>query len=451
MRIADYIEQSFTNLRKMKLRTFLTTFGVVIGIGALVSMIAFGQGMQSNITKEFKELGLLNYISVYSGGEGDMNRRQGPRRRNFRKQPKDLADLDEKMLEKIRQIKGVEWVFPEIRFPAMIRFNDKEKFTYAQALPAAACQSELIKLTVGKAFDSNDANALIISESMLESMDFNEPQNAIGQQIEVATLTLDSNSFNPALIQSVISGENMPFATESHVFTIFGVSEQTDFGGPGLLRSDVFIPIGAAEKMKKLSATSIEDFFASEEKEKNYSTARVRVSSVEYVEDVKQRIEQLGLRTFAFADMLEGMKKVFILMDIFLFAIGMIAITVACLGIINTMVMSIMERYREIGIMKAIGAGDGDVKKIIFFETATIGFLGGVFGLALGWLVSMIINIVVNQILVQRGVPYVDCFSFPWWLCLGAVVFSILISLSAGIYPAIRAVKVDPVIALRHD
>jgi putative ABC transport system permease protein len=451
MRAADYIEQSFTNLRKMKLRTFLTTFGVIIGIGALVSMIAFGQGMQSNITKEFKELGLLNYISVYSDGEDGMYRRPGPQRRNSRQQPEDLADLDEKMLEKIRRIKGVEWVFPEVRFPAMIRFNNKENFTYIQALPAVACQSELIKLKAGKAFDSNDTNALIISESMLESMDFNEPQNAVGQQIEVATLTLDSNSFNPAMIASVISGQGTVFEMESHIFTIVGISEQSDFGGPGLLHSDVFISIGTSEKMKKLSATSIRDFFESEENQINYSTARVKVSSVEYIEDVKQRIEQLGLRTFAFADMLEGMKTGFILMDVFLFGIGMIAITVACLGIINTMVMSILERYREIGIMKAVGAGDGDVKKIIFFETAMIGFLGGVFGLVLGWLVSMIINIVVNQILVRRGVPYVDCFSFPWWLCLGAVVFSILVSLSAGIYPAIRAAKVDPVVALRHD
>lgn len=451
MRITDYIEQSLTNLRNMKLRTFLTTFGVIIGIGALVSMIAFGQGMQENITKEFKELGLFNYISVFSGDEAGMNRGPGSRRRGFRQQAEDLADLDEEMLEQIRRIKGVEWVFPEVGFPAMIRFNNQENFTYIQALPVVACQSELIKLSAGKAFDSNDANTLIISESMLESMDFNEPQSAVGQQIEIATLTIDSNSFNPAMIASVISGRDTPFEMESHIFTIVGISERSDFGGPGILRSDVLIPIGASEKMKKLSATSIRDFFGTEESGKNYSMARVKVASIEHIEDVKQGIEKLGLRTFAFADMLEGMKKGFMLMDMFLFSIGMIAITVACLGIINTMVMSILERYREIGIMKAVGAADSDVKKIIFFETATIGFLGGVFGLVFGWLVSMIINVVVNQILTRRGVPYVDCFSFPWWLCIGAVLFSILVSLSAGIYPAIRAAKVDPVVALRHD
>jgi putative ABC transport system permease protein len=138
-------------------------------------------------------------------------------------------------------------------------------------------------------------------------------------------------------------------------------------------------------------------------------------------------------------------------MDMFLAAIAMIAITVSTLGIINTMVMSILERYREIGIMKAIGASDKDVKKIFFFESGMIGFLGGVFGLALGWVVSMVINQVANYFMAKQGAPYVHFFSFPWWLCLGAVAFSILVSLAAGLYPAVRAARVDPVVALRHD
>ena len=108
-------------------------------------------------------------------------------------------------------------------------------------------------------------------------------------------------------------------------------------------------------------------------------------------------------------------------------------------------------QYSEIGIMKAVGASDRDIKKIFFFETIMIGFLGGVFGLVLGWIVSVVINQVVNSFLRGEGVPYIQFFSFPWWLCLGAVLFSMLVSLMAGIYPAVRAARVDPVAALRHD
>jgi putative ABC transport system permease protein len=113
--------------------------------------------------------------------------------------------------------------------------------------------------------------------------------------------------------------------------------------------------------------------------------------------------------------------------------------------------MSILERYSEIGIMKAVGASDKDIKKIFFFETSTIGFLGGLFGLALGWIVSGLINQVVNAFLTGEGVPFIQFFSFPWWLCLGAILFAMLVSLVAGIYPAVRAARVDPVVALRHD
>ena len=141
----------------------------------------------------------------------------------------------------------------------------------------------------------------------------------------------------------------------------------------------------------------------------------------------------------------------FLFMDMVLAIVGMIALCVASLGIVNTMVMSILERYGEIGIMKAVGASDRDVKKIFFFESSVIGLLGGVFGLALGWVVSGLINQVVNYFLAKQGVPFIQYFSFPWWLCLGAVVFSITVSLLAGIYPALRAARVDPVVALRHD
>jgi len=91
------------------------------------------------------------------------------------------------------------------------------------------------------------------------------------------------------------------------------------------------------------------------------------------------------------------------------------------------------------------------VKKIFFFGSGVIGFMGGIFGLALGWIVSMLINLVINSFTAKQGVPYMDYFSFPWRLCLGAIVFGIMVSLAAGIYPTVRAARVDPVVALRHD
>jgi len=452
MRISDFIEQSFSNLWKKKLRTVLTIFGVMIGIGALVSMFSFGQGIQDNITNTFNELQLFNYVSVYPRSENNQKipHSEDP---NVPEQSGPYSQiLDDDFIRYVTEIEGVESAFPEVRFPAMIRFNEEERFSLVQVLPADICQSGLMKLRAGRAYKPADSNALIISDMLLRRMKIKEPQTAIGQQIEISTLTVDLSLSNIPNIVTFLRGKGLPFSRESYQFTIVGVTEKMGFAGPMPVRSDVFIMPAESENMKKLSLTSIWDLFqSSQQQAKGYSMVNIKLSSTKYVEPIKEKMEDRGFRTFALVDHLEEIKTGFILMNMFLFAIGMIAITVAALGIINTMVMSILERYKEIGIMKAVGASDGDVKKIFLFESGAIGFLGGVLGLILGWLVSMLINQIVNYFMSRQGVPYIDYFSFRWWLVIGAIIFSILISLAAGIYPTMRAARVDPVVALRHD
>jgi putative ABC transport system permease protein len=115
------------------------------------------------------------------------------------------------------------------------------------------------------------------------------------------------------------------------------------------------------------------------------------------------------------------------------------------------MLMSILERTREIGIMKAIGGEDWDIQKIFFLEAGLIGFLGGWAGVLGGWLGARLVNWIVNRLIVQQGGEATQALVTPWWLVLGAVLFSVIVSLIAGLYPARRAARIDPVIALRHD
>ncbi|MCL5282949.1 MAG: ABC transporter permease [Planctomycetes bacterium] len=461
MRISDYIGQAGGNLWKKKLRTFLTTSGVVIGVGALVCMFAFGQGIQRNITNQFKKLDLFNYISVFAGGRSnrpgessDPDDHGGHRRRRMR----DVQDvnhpgpqLNAQALERIRTIKGVEAVFPEMRFPAQIRLGSKEMFTLIQVLPAEACRSGLIKLRSGACYASDEPNELIISDTLLHRLNGPDPEAAPGTKIEVATLTLDFSLANLLRMAFSAGAQALPFTRETYAFTVVGVAGQIGFMGPLPLQSDVLIPPGAAARMRKLSLTSVWDLFAPAGGGANYSSVSVRVDSPQDVEPVQSQIEAMGFGTFALMDQLRHMRVGFLIMDMFLIAVGMIGITVASLGIVNTMVMSILERYREIGIMKAVGATDGDVQRIFLFESGAIGLLGGLFGLGLGWVVGLIINEVINTLMVRQGAPRMNYFSFPWWLCLGAIAFSILVSLVAGIYPTRRAARVDPVVALRHD
>jgi putative ABC transport system permease protein len=458
MKISDYIEQSFCNLWKKKLRTFLTTSGVVIGVGALVCMFAFGQGIQKNITEQFNKVDLFNYINVSAPHRtgapafsfdpddpdaGGSNRAAARTDINDREAPR----LDAQFLEEARKIEGVETAFPEMRFPAQISLGDKEQFTLVQVLSADICRSGAVPFRAGRCYEAHEPNELILTDSLLRRLGEKEPSNALGREIEVATLTLDLSLRN--LFQMVFSRDeqSLPFVRQSYRFIIVGVAERLPFGG----MSDVYVQPEAAGTMRKLSLTSIWDFFRPASQAANYPSVTVRVRSPKYIAPVKRELESRGLRTFALLDHLEEMRTGFLVMDMFLIAVGMIGITVASLGIVNTMVMSILERYREIGIMKAVGATDGDVQRVFLFEAGMIGLMGGLFGLLLGWGVSCIINEVINAVMARQAAPRMEFFRFSWWLCLGAIGFSILVSLIAGIYPTLRAARVDPVVALRHD
>ncbi len=474
MRISDYIGQACGNLWKKKLRTFLTTAGVVIGIGALVSMFAFGQGIQGNITEQFNKLDLFSYITVLGRRQGerppsyDPDEGGGPREEHHRRRRAGRPDanqptppLNAETLRQIEQIKGVQTAFPEVRFPAQIRLGSREEFTMVQVLAPDVIRSGLVRLRAGQAYEPNDVDRLLISDEMLRRLEVREPALAVGRDIEVSTLSLDLSLGN--LLRMVlgsgstaggsgpVTAQALPFARADYPFRIAGVNQEMGFTGPLPIRSDIFVPPSAAAHMRRLSVTSVWELFEPASERTEYATVSVKVDAPQDVAYVKGQLESRGYRTFAMMDQLREMRLAFLIMDAVLIAIGMIGITVASLGIINTMVMSILERYREIGIMKAVGATDGDVQRIFLFESGMIGLLGGVFGLGLGWVVSVVINGIANTLMARQGVPHMDYFRFPWWLCLGAIAFSILVSLLAGVYPTLRAARVDPVVALRHD
>lgn len=450
MRLADYLEQSFSNLWRRKLRTLLTTFGVIIGIGALVCMIAYGKGIQKNISESFTQMELFNYISVFTDSAlSRLDVRDSSEKKQTDRDSE--AILDDDVLAKIQRMKGVAVVFADVRFPAAVRYNENEEFVLIQVLSSELASSRLVKLRAGKSYVSDGENSLIISDSLLNRFKVKDFQSVLGKEIVVSTLSFDFSQINPMDLSSLFQGERLPFSKETYTFKIAGIAERMGFGGPALLRSDVFVPPDAAKDLKKLPFSNLWDLFRSPAGRQGYSLVNVKLTSPRFVDPVTEEIRDMGFQTFALMDQFEELKRGFLIMDAVLAVIGMIAVVVAALGIINTMVMSILERYSEIGIMKAVGASDRDIKKIFFFETSMIGFLGGVFGLGLGWLVSVLINQVVNHFLTGEGVPFIQFFSFPWWLCLGAILFAMLVSLVAGIYPAVRAARVDPVVALRHD
>jgi ABC-type antimicrobial peptide transport system permease subunit len=473
MTIVDMVALALDNLRRAKLRTALTTLGVVIGIGALTSMIAFGTGMQKNITDAFKTGDLFTSMFItsraidaeeLSGGDPDdiVNAIRGP-----------ASSLTDSTLAAVRQIPGVEIAFPEISFPVRVRMGENEARTTLRALPAdMRLFKPYSKLAFGEFFTDDSSRSLVIGSDALKRMKLvvRDPKVAvaltkedslkgvrvvegdslIGRTIEIVSVALDASQLAGSPLLGLPGMGRMPVSESSTEFRIAGIIRtSTAFSNPEL-KGGVIVPLRAAEAIPRLGFSSVWDLLGGGG-HGTYNSIYVRAKSMTDVAGARAKIEKMGLHVFSFSDQLGEIRRGFLIADSILGAIGTIALVVAALGIANTMVMSILERTREIGIMKAIGASDGEIKLIFFVEAATIGTVGAILGLGLGWLVTRAANLVANARILPQGEPGLNLFYFPLWLILGAIGFSVVISLVAGLYPAVRAAGVDPVEALRHD
>jgi putative ABC transport system permease protein len=233
--------------------------------------------------------------------------------------------------------------------------------------------------------------------------------------------------------------------------TIVGVADLDPESMRGPTRARVFVPLQLAEGLHVLQPNDLRGTTRNAENTPAYSAVTARVKKPNDIQSVEDAVKKMGFNAFSILDASNSVKQVFNVLDIFLGIFGSLALTVASIGIVNTLVMAVLERRREIGIMKALGASDGDVKGLFFVEAGAMGIIGGVLGVAMGWLIGQIINIGANIYFKRQHYPPEQIWLVPWWLVGLAIGISILVSLLSGLYPASRAAKLDPVQALRYE
>jgi putative ABC transport system permease protein len=471
MKSSDLLQFSLDNLWRTKLRTILTTLGVIIGIGALVAMVSFGVGMQKNVTEAFTANDLftsMRVLPVKMDIEQAMSGNLDAAVNNLRAPSRALNDT---AIALIAAMPEVAVVFPEISFPVKLRYRGHEARTTLRSLPAVmGTYKPYDKMGWGSFFKNDSVLEAVLSYPMLADLKIALAEaggkgpadtsrawkrlpadSLLGDEVEVITSVLD---LTKALGGSSLASGPQPFSEHITRLRISGIRPKPHAFSNEQIQGGIVVPLATGKKMPRFAFTSMWSMLSGSSRSgSGYEALYVRVEKMSKVSTVRKRLEELGFSVFALADQLEEIKKGFVMVDTALGAIGIIALIVAALGIINTMVMSILERTREIGVMKAVGASERQIKTIFFFEAGCIGMLGGILGVALGWLASRLANWVANLWVLRQGGPSgnIEFFYLPLWLILGAIGFSVLVSLLAGLYPATRAARINPVEALRHD
>jgi putative ABC transport system permease protein len=468
----DLAELATRNLRESILRNSLTTLGIAVGVSSLVAMLSLGIGLQQLATRRLRKSGLFDTVVVTSRRDlrsfGREQESSGPA-------PAESPALDEPAREKIAQIPGVLEASPDIRFVTELRYEDKLHLTLMAGIPGSAKDRDAFEGMQGGFFSSDTAPELILQKSFAEELlgrkrkpgedDANVADLAaplLGKELTMryaervaagrsATASVQITENHPISEPAgAVPGAAYSVVSRQLTLKIVGISDLDPDSLRGPVRARVFIPLKLAESLHVMQP-NVRDTTAAFSSTPTYATLSVRVRSPKDVQAVETAIKKMGFNTFSIVDATRSMRQFFAVLDLFLGIFGSLALAVASIGIVNTLVMAILERRREIGIMKAIGASDIDVKKLFFAEAGAMGVLGGAVGVALGWAIGRVINVGTNIYLRRQELPPEQIWFVPWWLVLGAVGFAILVSLISGLYPASRAAQLDPVQALRYE
>ncbi len=461
MKGRDLTELAVRNLREAILRNSLTTLGVAVGVASLVAMLSLGVGLQTLASQRLAKSGLFDAVFVTSrrdfrgpGGEG----REGPPRKSSAP-PEKFKPLDEDARQQFANLPNVVDVYPQIRFLTDVRYQGNSYSTNVLGVPESSRATSAFDAITGKYFSSPTAEEAILQADFAKEL---SPQTAtlVGKEItlryaERRAVSSDEISKEPDIDQQLdemMSG-GISIVSREKKLRIAGIIDSDPSAGIGGFGGGrVFLPIRVAEQLHPAQANDVQDFVRGGGSGKpTYAALTIRAKSPKDVLPIEDAIKKLGFNAFSLLDASKTLRQVFIVFDMFLGLFASLALTVASLGIVNTLLMAILERRREIGVLKALGATDGDVRSLFFAEAGAMGLLGGIFGVALGWMIGQALTWGTTIYLRRQDLPGVKISHVPWWLALSAIAFAVAVSLAAGLYPAGRAARLNPVEALRYE
>lgn len=389
---------AFKNILTHKLRSFLTFLGISIGVTAIVFLVGFGFGLERLVTNQVTGGDAFKLVDVGTGNS-------------------QVVSLNQKAIDQINKLSNTKDTEAIINAGATARKDQNSTMDVSFYGTSAAYLNWLgIKIQYGQNIPNNaDANDIVVNTAYLKFMGI-DPANATGQKVKIAVT-----------IPQEISGANKIDVAEQE-FNIVGVIQDDSV-------SNVYINYQLLNKMGALK----------------YSQAKVEIKDQNQVEALRIQIENLGFKTQYVGDTVNQIGEVFNIFKVILAAFGLIALIVAALGMFNTLTISLLERTKEIALMKILGMRRKDINGIFLAEAIMFGVFGGVFGIFSGIILGFISNKILNHFAIAAGGNATSVFYYPFWFILTIIVFSLLIGFLCGLYPARRAEKLNALDVLRYE
>lgn len=405
--LSDFLKIALKSLLKRKIRTWLTMIGIFIGIATVVSLISLGQGLENAVIQQFQGLG-ADRIVVQAKGMGG-----GPPGTNV------AVPLTDDDLDVIRNSRGVKLAAGRLLRPVQISFEDESTFGYVASMPEDSKERDFIndvtnyKIEVGRDIRPGEKYKAVLGYNFME-------KPLLGRELRVG---------------DIIEIQN----TE---FEIVGFYEKL---GSFQVDGTVVINENVAREILDEPRTIDVIQAAAVNPDNTDDVAKEIIFNLRKARDVKEGKENFTVETSQ--QILDSLKKVLSFVTYFLVAIAAISIIVGAVGITNTMYTSVLERTKEIGIMKAIGARNSDILTIFLFESGLLGLVGGMIGVAFGAGLALLVEVLAGA---AMGEGFIQA-SFSPMLIIGALLFAFLLGVAAGTIPAYNASKMNPVDALRKN
>ncbi len=455
MNFSDILLMGIKNLLRRKVRSILAIAGVIIGTAAITVMLSLGLGLSAGYENQIQNWGNLHMIDVRPGfGEPDP----------LTGKTKE-AKLDEKSLKELEKIPNLTAISPKVETHMKIAVGRYVNHVGVIGLKPEVFEKFNMDLHSGRHLGKNDKMSVVFGYDAAMSLYnpneiryYEEPKEGEEPKLPVEVvnarvkLTSDANYGERRREQSM--EEKKPDGTPVN-YTIH------ELKGIGVLKGQsdeytysVIMRLEDVQEIIKQNQRDRGENISTNQRDRgNYESATAYVEDTVKVKEVVKTLKNMGYQTFSLVDMLEEVKKMSNIIQAVLGGIGGISLLIAALGITNTMVMSIYERTKEIGIMKVIGANIKDIRKLFLIEAAAIGFFGGLVGLLISYGLSALANILLgNFFLSGMGLDEGTKISIiPWYLSLGSLSFSTAIGIIAGYIPANRAMKLSALESLRNE